>query len=326
MSGNLRPILFQYDLYPDQIESFGKAKKLFTQKGMFALKETVMTDEQRTWFVHVMERLHRIGFDPFVLPLPTKYGQLLTVVEGKTWYITPWIEEDGPHILSREERLIEAAALLHLLTEKEQEFSERAVEGSYNGLLERWRTHAAELDEFASAAERKIYFSPFELAFLSSFREVMEASNAARNRLSGWMEQAGTEKRFRVVLCHGRLSASHFVGGRLLNFEHAVLDSPVRDLAVFFRNAFMRGIPENEDPFEWLQSYEKRFPLREEEKMLLAAYLAFPEPIRLSVREYVNPRPEESELIRVQKLEYRFRRFKDLCRFAERITEQSAED
>lgn len=323
MSGNLAPVLFQYDVYPNKIETIGNIKKLYTPRGTYALKETKMTTEERLWFVHVLERLHRLGFDRFVAPFPSKSGGPLTVHEGRTYYLMPWLNGEDTHILSPEEQLIEAGAALHLLTEKEQRYSDEVVQSSYDGLVKRWSAHEEEFENFAAKAEDKIYFSPFELSYLSFFREAMQAADAAKHHLSRWLELSKENKRYRVVLCHGRLSTGHFVDGCLLNFEHAVLDSPVRDLAMLFRGTFMQGrATEAEDPFDWLQTYGERFPLREEEKMLLAAYLTFPEAVCRSIREYRDPLPEENELIRVQKLEYRFQRSQRLRRLADRMLQE----
>lgn len=320
MNGNLAPVLFQYDLYPNKIETVGNVKKIYAPQGTFALKETEMTTEQRTSLVHVLERLQRLGFDRFVAPFPSKSGGPLTVHEGKTYYLMPWLVDEDAGILSREEQLIEAGAALHLLTEKEQDYADGIIQNSYNGLAKRWSQHMEELERFAAKAEEKIYFSPFELSYLNDFRDSMQAAEAAKHHLSRWLDLAKENERFRIVLCHGRLSTSHFVDGRLLNFEHAVLDSPVRDLAMLFRGAFMHGrSAKTEDPFDWLQTYNERFPLRKEEKMLLAAYLSFPEAIFHSVQEYRNPNPEENELIRVQKLEYRHQRSQKLRQLADRM-------
>ncbi|HET7579227.1 MAG TPA: hypothetical protein VFK33_08095 [Bacillales bacterium] len=321
MSGNLRPILVHYDLYPDQVKTIGKVKKIGTAAGTYALKETDMTTEQRAWFVHVIERLHRLGFDHFAAPIRTKQGEPVTVIKGKTYYVMPWLEEQSAGILSPEERLIETSAVLHFLTEKEQPYSDEVVQSSYQHLVDRWTKHQKELEGFAADTEEKLYFSAFELAFLTCYREVKQAADEALHNLSLWKEQCQDKERFRIVLCHGKLSTSHFIDGRLLNFEQAELDAPVRDLAVLFRSSLLRLSSQAEDPYDWLQTYEERFPLRLEEKQLLAAYLAFPESICQSVREHRNPSPGENEAVRAQKLEQRFHRFKELRRLADRIAE-----
>ncbi|HET7578058.1 MAG TPA: phosphotransferase [Bacillales bacterium] len=319
MGGNLGPILFQYQLYPNEIETIGKVKKLFTAKGKYALKETEMSMEQRTWFLHVIERLNRLGFDRFVAPFSTKYGEPLAMHNGKMYYVMPWVEDKDPGILSLEERLIETAAALHILTEKEQDYSTKIVESSYDALIGRWKAHEKEIEKFAAAAESKIYFSQFEFSFRSYFTEAIEAADAAKQYLSRWRACCKKERRFRVVLCHGKLSPSHFIDGQLLNLEHAVLDSPVRDLALLLRSSIMRGVPEQEDPFDWLQTYEERFALRKEEKFLLGAYLLFPEPVYRSIREYWDSQPEENKHVPVLKLEHRLKGVRELRRLAKRL-------
>ncbi|HET7616780.1 MAG TPA: spore coat protein YsxE, partial [Bacillales bacterium] len=130
MSGNIGPILMQYHLYPNKVETLGKVRKIWTNRGVFALKETSMSTEQRTWFAHVVERLARMEFHQLVIPVPARSGQPFAVYDGKIYYLTPWVNDESYGILSAEERAVETAAALHLLTEKEQNYSVDTVEKS----------------------------------------------------------------------------------------------------------------------------------------------------------------------------------------------------
>ncbi|HEU5140251.1 MAG TPA: hypothetical protein VFT51_09760, partial [Bacillales bacterium] len=225
-------------------------------------------------------------------------------------------------ILSSEERLIETAAALHLLTEKEQSYSDEVVQVSFKALTDRWTAYEQKLKNFAAAAESKIHYSPFELSLLSGFQEMMKALDTAKDCLGDWLQRSERNRQFRIVLCHGKLSTNHFINDKLLNLEHTVLDSPVCDLAFLIRSSVMRGVSEAEDPYDWLQTYEERFPLRKEERILLAAYLICPEPIYRSVREYEDMTPGDSEEVSTEKLEKRILRCRELRGLAERLLDK----
>lgn len=319
MSGNLGPILNQYRLSPTRVESYGKLKKVYTDKGIYALKETNMSVDERASFVHVLERFHHLGFDRYAAPYATKQREPIIVHGEKTYYLMPWLNEEEFGILSKEERLIETGAILHTLTEKEQLYDNDVIEHSFHSLNDRWMNRISRIETFAKKAEEQIYFSPFELSFLSHFSSAMKGSEKAGYRLKKWFDKAKEEKRYRVVLCHGKFTVHHLINGDLVNFEKSVLDSPVRDLAMMYRSSLMNDYSDRDEPIDWLKTYEEKFPLRKEEKMLLASYLSFPEPICQSVREYINQIRREEELVQVEKLEHRVVGMRNCQQLADQI-------
>ncbi len=54
--------LFYYDLYPQEIEDYGKVKKVTTNHGVFALKETTMTAHQADEFIHAIKEIDKAWF------------------------------------------------------------------------------------------------------------------------------------------------------------------------------------------------------------------------------------------------------------------------
>ncbi|HET7658581.1 MAG TPA: hypothetical protein VFK37_09830 [Bacillales bacterium] len=320
MTVYLGQILYEYGVNPSRVEDYGKVKKIYSNRGIYALKETQLSAEERSRFIHLLKRLQHLGFDRYAAPYLTRNGDSIAIYEGKTYYLMPWLTEAEPGILSKEERLIEVGAVLHSLTEKELTYSGENIEASFEGLDKRLAAHVLEIEQFAKKAEEQIYFSPFELAFLSHFSTAMKAAEFSRHHLNSWLRHIKDQERFRVVLCHGKLTTNHLINGDLLNFEHAVLDSPVRDLATLFRTSLMKFPHDTMDePFDWLRTYEERFPLRKEEKILLGAYLTFPETVCMAVREYESRAKTEGELVQVEKLEYRTRSLEHCLKMADQL-------
>jgi spore coat protein YsxE len=321
---HLGSIFFQYDLFPERIQSTGKVKKLITNRGAFALKETVMTNKQRLWFVHVLERLSEIGYRNIVPIQPTKYGDHLVVSKGKTYYLMPWLQEDQQSILLKEEVLIEEAANVHALTEKEQAYSDKLLQNSYRSLLERWDAHKIELKQFAQEAENNLHVSPFQLTILSNRSRILEMAEEAKAYLSQWYQICKQNRKIRAVLCHGRLSFGHVLThnerGCLLNFERTVLDSPARDLAAIFRKTIPLESRHEMSATQLLNTYENHFPLRKEEKYLLAGYLAYPEFVYGAITDYRSHSQERTELEHKQRLEKYIYGLKNLRAFSLKVT------
>lgn len=324
---HLGSIFFQYDLYPDRIESTGKVKKLFTSRGKFALKQTTMTSSEREWFDHVLHRLKELNFSNYVPIYPTKFGDDVVVADGQTYYLMPWVEEASSGGSTKEKALIEDVAAIHALTEKEQTYSRQLLANSYRSLLEKWHSQEREMERFAKEAEKSTFLSPFQFTFVSNYPRTRRLVKESKQHLSDWYDMCERKQNIRGVLCHGKLSAAHFIlrreGGQLFNFERAVIDTPVRDLAVFFRKTILFEEESTLSTQQLLACYENRFSLLDEEKSLLASFLVYPEYVYLLMKEYHINAQERTESEYVQRLEKAFAVLKRLRGFNSKLTRSS---
>ncbi|WP_157812137.1 spore coat protein YsxE [Alteribacter populi] len=309
---HLGSVLFQYDLYPERMDTIGNVKKVYTPRGTFALKQTRMSKEQGDWFIHVMRRLDRIGFHYVVPIMQTKYGDFLVRRGDFAYYLMPWYQshERFQHPISKEDVVVEEIAKLHGLTEKNQEYTEEVIQASFDTLQHRWERRKLEMERFADQIETQMYMSPFELTFITHFQRMVQMAEEAENHLSSWVDICKEKKGFRSVLCHGKLNRKHVLfdqygSGYFLNFEKAVLDTPARELAILFRHYFQTQPWDETEGLHWLNLYERHFSLFDEERHLLLSYLAFPESVFHSVDLYVKEKQERSQLQLVTHLERR---------------------
>ncbi|MDR7073667.1 spore coat protein YsxE [Fictibacillus barbaricus] len=321
---NYGPVLFHYDLFPEKLERHGRVMKVITKRGTFALKEAEMSEDERNWFTHVIQRLSEIGFHQVVPLYPTKFGDYTVQLGSKTYYLMPWFASDDRNEKGKEEILLDQIGRIHALTLKEQDFSNEVVEHSYQFLMNRWENRQFEMERFTEEAEQKTYMSPFELTYLSHFHQIMRMTEEAKRRLKDWYDTCQREKRYRSVLCHGKVSRNHLIfnptgEGHLLNFEKAVLDTPVRDLAVYFRRAVHQREWSKEHGKQLLDIYEKHVPLLNEERGLFISYLSYPEPVFNAVDLYYHKRNQLSQIELVHRLEKRIRAMKNIRDFCELI-------
>ncbi|MGO4888593.1 spore coat protein YsxE [Anaerobacillus sp. MEB173] len=324
------PILFQYDLYPDRIEQHGKVKKIVTGYGNFALKKTNFTEEQAEWFIHVMRRLERLGYENVIPIIPTKYGDYIVTNNQQSYYLMPWLEEFDHNRISKEEVILQQMAKLHGLTEKEQKYSPETLENSYNALIQRWERRRLEMERFAQFAETKTYMSPFELTFLTHFGRLIKMAEDSVYYLKSWYEACQENGKYRSVLCHGRLSRHHtlfdrYGNGYLFNFERAILDTPARDLAVFYRKSLQYTPWDEDEGIRWMNIYQSQFPLVAEEKQLFISYLSYPEPVFRVIDDYQERKNYLTELQYVQRLEKRLLNMARIRRFIEKLSSIESE-
>ncbi|WP_100373655.1 spore coat protein YsxE [Bacillus sp. FJAT-45037] len=318
-------ILFYYDLYPEQIEDYGKVKKVTTSRGVFALKETTMSRQVADEFIHAMRKLSKLNYKQAVPIIPTKYGEYTISTGTHTYYVMPWVEAaEYMGRESQEEKLATQMAVIHRLTVKTQTFEKEQVDGSFDQLLLHWEKRRLEMNRFADFAERKTYMSPFELTFLTHAHMLDQMAIKAGEHLQNWYDACVEKGKYRTVICHGKLSRSHAIfnlenEATLLNFEKASIDTPARDLASFCRSNFRYTMWNEDEVMRWFMRYERHLPLLEEEKELLCGYLMFPEPVVYAINAYINEREERSELEHVQRLEKRLLSLRKVQRLSQKL-------
>jgi spore coat protein YsxE len=319
-------VLFQYDLRPKNVQLYGKVLKVETDYGVYALKKTTMNKEQTDWFIHVIRRLDRIGFPFFVPVLPTKYGDYSVFDGNYTYYLMPWQEDhrNFRHQVQPEETMVEEIAKLHSLTERTQDYGEESLNESFRLLKERWDLRKLEVEKYIDEIEKNIYYSPFELTLLTHFERTKQLADQAEWHLEQWLEISKEKKKYRSVLCHGKLNRSHacfdeYGTAYFINFEKAVLDTPARDLAILFRHYFQSRPWDEQEGQHWLNIYEKHFTFFDEERHLLMSYLLFPENIFQMIDHYRYPERSKPEIQMVMKLERRLLTMNRVHRFVNQV-------
>ncbi|SDC24111.1 spore coat protein YsxE [Shouchella lonarensis] len=304
-------ILFYYDLQPIDVEDRGKIKKVTTDRGTFALKETEMTRLQADEFIHALRKLSKQAYRQFVPVLPTKFGEYTIIADAHCYYLMPWIEQVAyTDRVTMEEKIADQMGVIHRLTVQTEEVSREQLDASCERLLTRWEERMDVLKQFARRAEEKNYIAPFELSFLTHFVMFEQLYKQAQSYLEKWYEATVEKGTYRSVLTHGRMSRHHTLFNEkneplLLNFEQASLDTPARDLASFCRHSFPFSLWSEDAVFRWLHCYEQHLPLLDSEKQLTCAYMMYPEPIYYAVHDYIENASQKQEVDHVKRLEKR---------------------
>lgn len=324
-------ILSEYQLTPIMIEEYGKVKKVTTSHGPFALKETSLPSEQADAFIYALRRLTKLGYKQFVPVYPTRRNEYIVRHREAAYYLMPWVEE-YPYTAneSMEEKLAAQLGIIHRLSVETRPLSEDERSERYDWLLNSWNIKHLELSRYADQVERNTYYSPFELTYLTHAFETERMAEVAKQFLNQWIERCQEKGTFRTVLCHCRLKRSHARFSYenepyLLNFEQACVDSPARDLALFFRYNIPRAYWNFGEMMKWIERYERHLPLLEEEKYLLLALLNFPEPVYRAVQMYETERETMSEIEHVERLKRRLLALRNVRYLTEKLIASSSE-
>lgn len=328
MEQNLRETLsFYYNIQLQSVEDYGKVRKIIAREGIFALKETHLTLGQADELTHALLRLYKIGFTNIVPIVTTKFGECVLFIGEKTYYLMPWIEEvTYAEEESKEEKIATQLGIIHRLTVKTEPVIEEETDYFVQQLQRQWEACQLNLIRYTDEFEQKTYISPFELTFLTSAYLLDRMAELAQQFLQKWYDLCLEKKKFRTVLCHGKMDRTHALFSSvskplLINFERVCVSTPARDLAYFYKNSIPYTYWTSDEMERWLFRYERHLPLLEDEKFLLCAFLNIPEKIDAIVGKYVQEKEIASEIASVQLLKKELLTMRQVRQFTEQLIE-----
>jgi|GEM_PF-623327 len=306
------PLFQEYDMFAQTIEVLKAPNvyKAMTPYGSFVCKRTAVPAQRLLFTNGVLRHLQHRGWDGAVPIVYTKYDEPFVQQGDSVYYLTPWQPgavnlTEHPHAWAGP--AAEQLAELHHLTQNYRIDDPRQVERLVNSLLHRWETWLKLTEESAKQARCRTYPSPFDIVFLANSHFIAETAKTAILLLREWRDRHHTFAHFRLSMIHGYPHPAHLVldrqgRGRLLNFDRAQFDTPVRDLTLFYRNYFQWTGDETEAS-QLFRRYTAIFPLRPEEIDLLAAFLSYPERVMRDIELYYCRKRDWSELYAVKRFE-----------------------
>lgn len=132
--------------------------------------------------------------------------------------------------------------------------------------------------------ENQIYMSPSSYLLARNITKIFNSLNYCRSNIDKWYEMVKDKNKVRMVLIHNNLELDHYIKKDkpyFLSWDKSKIDMPIIDLYVFYRKHYL-----NFDFYELFKYYESRYPLLEEERLLLFIYLSIPDKIELDSNEY----------------------------------------
>ena len=192
--------------------------------------------------------------------------------------------KDCIHAVSCLARLHNAMELKDLA--KEMEIS------AYN-LVDEWEKQNRELKKIKKYLKQKKQKTEFEYYLLSNFDPFIEK---AEKVLWGMKQEKGIFDHNSIqqqgIFCHGDIQHHNLLfqegKGYFINFEHFILDSPIRDLTLLFRKIMEKNNWSSQLGNQVLEAYTKVRPFTEEERKQLYYRLSYPEKFRKIANFYYN--------------------------------------
>lgn len=229
------PVLRYYGAQVYFAEKFGNVRKVYTNKGTFALKR--IPPNYGIDFVRHIQYLYQLGFNRIVPIFPTLDGRYGVMYNGYLYYLMPWLKNEAEERMKCKGMFRELARL-HSITAREVTIHQEAKQEHYEKTIQEWEKDEEFIQGFIFLCEQKVYMSPFELLFCLYYNDVTNAQRFAKEQFEGWYEVTKEDVKARVVFTHGKLSSEHFLldergYGYFSNLEKTHLASPLHDLLPF---------------------------------------------------------------------------------------------
>lgn len=323
------PILKHYAIEANFVEEYGKVKKIYSNKGVFALKQ--IKPHHGVDFIRHVHSLYQKGYNRIVPIYPTVDGRYAILNEHELYYLMPWLaNEEKENRFERHQQMFRELARLHTLSVREVKISKEEREEHYETMINTWEKEKEFLQGFIESCERKDYMSPYELLFCLYYHDISQAMKYSENKLKEWYEQTKELEKARTVTIHGKISPEHFLYdergyGYFLNFEEAKEGSPLHDMLPFLSRSLKTLPKRSEDAVDWFYLYLKYFPLKEDEILLFQSYFAHPGQVLRAAERYFKGNKKQGERKLVQNLQRQFWLLKNTEYIIMRIEEIEAQ-
>lgn len=237
-----------------------KATIVDTDRGCFVLKEKKGNDINV-----VYDYLKSRSFEYY--PRLIKSDDNYNVYEYIEDAYTPEDQRalDMMHILS----------LLHNKTTFYKEMDKDEYKEVYEELTKQIDDTESYYTDLINSIERKVYMSPSEYLLARNISKIYGALHYSKSELDNWYELIKSKNKKRLVTLYNNNDISHLIRNKelyLINWENSRIDIPIYDFYNFYKRHAL-----DFDCIDLLNSYEKEYPLLEEEKRLLFIMLSIPE-------------------------------------------------
>lgn len=201
----------------------------------------------------------------------------------KEGYVYEYVDDI---LMPKEQKIsdvIKMAALLHNKTVYYKDVSLDEVKEIYENLNNKINNTFNYYDDLVTMIESKMYFSPSQYMLIRNCSTIFSCLNFCKQELDKWYEIISTKNKKREVLLHNNLDTTHLVRNKdniLISWDYATRDLPIYDFIKLYKKNY-----DKYDFSELYKDYLKKFPLLEEEKLLMFVILFIPWKIKFDKSE-----------------------------------------
>lgn len=291
MTNKINEILNKHSLVPIKYTIKNSVTIVDTNKGCFVFKKK--KNDNRNNVNNLFDYLNSRSF--------TYYPKLIENDDRDDYDIYEYIDEvDTP----KEQKALDIIYIISLLHNKTTYYKE-ANEDTYKEIYEEIKK---ELDylynyytDLITIVEHSIYMSPKEYLFARNISKIYSCLVFCNSELDKWLEITKNKNKQRVVTLHNNLKLSHLVRNNecyLISWDKSKKDIPIYDFYKFYQNHYLEL-----DFIDLFKVYDSKYPLLEEEKILLFILLSIPKKIEFTDNEMESCKDIRNKLDYIYKTE-----------------------
>ena len=329
MNENALEVLEQYDL---EVHRTWKGRGVYfldTSRGLHMLKEHRGSEEKLEKLWQLLTSLETVQFFKTDLPIRTKEGQFLAKNMDEISYIVKkW--RDGRECDPKSEldvcRSMEGLAIFHTRAKELWQFENEETRAKYEGtnLVAEMEKRTRELRKVQMFIRKKQKKSAFESAYLEVIpRFLAEAEEIMLKLKDSGYEKLRNDAIAQGKICHGEYMQHNVLFDRskliITNFEHAHLNLQCVDVALFLRKVMEKQGWKILTGEKFLRSYEVVRPMSENERLVLALRLSYPEKLWKLANHYYHTNKAWIPAKNLEKLKTFVSQQKERERFVDKV-------
>lgn len=260
--------LKECNLIPRRYETKGRVSIVDTNLGRYVFKNSAIKRD-------ILDYLRSRNFD--YMPNLLSDSDEFSVAE----YVSGFDIPDEQKILD----LVSLMSLLHSKTTHYKEIDHDEYEQIYEDLSNNIEYLKGYYSDIASVIESKVFMSPSEYLFIRNISVISITLNKVKILLDEWHVLVNDKKKQRNVVLHNNLKLDHFIRNEksyFISWDKAKVGSPVFDLYKLYKSHAL-----DFDFNDVLATYERDYPLLEDEKKLFYILISLPDIIEFNDSEYM---------------------------------------
>ena len=211
-------------------------------------------------------------------------------------YFPEIIKEDEDNIYYRyvediktpqEQKIIDLVHTVTLLHSKTTYYKEVDID-YYKEIYEKINNLIEDIykyyNELMDNIEKEVYMSPPNYLIARNITIIYNAISYAKDTIDSWYKKVENQRKVRLVTNHNNLSLDHYLKedkSYLISWEKSKVDMPIYDLISLYKNHYL--------DFEFKEIfnlYLTKYPLTEEEMLLLLTLISIPSKIEKNESVY----------------------------------------
>ena len=181
--------------------------------------------------------------------------------------------------------LIELLSLLHSKTTYYKTMDIDEYKELFENSMKKIDSTVTYYNNLMNNIEIHMFMSPSEYLIARNISKIMSSLESSKNSIISWYDLVKTKAKKRIVTLYNNIDLDHILRNKdlyLLSWDKSKEGIPIYDLYEFYNKYSYLNID------DLLDYYEKKYPLLEEEKLLLSSLISIPPILEFTSNELDN--------------------------------------